>query len=153
MYCNTLNGRLFLIAGRSSTIDRDLRNDAIIKMLLQCVNSKSIHIASVDELLKQQINIQLIVMLFPRIVAEVFPGFKSAVHLADGLKNGLCSKACNNVFPSVILINGVCKHQIHKINKVIHLFFLVCLRPPFSVTNLHTYLIEVGFGDIQIKEI
>ena len=110
MYRNALNSRLILVACWSPAINGNLGNDTIVKMLLQSVDSKSVYITSVNKLLKQQVNIQLIIMLFPRVVTKMFPRFEGAVYLADSLQDRLRSKTCYDILPFVIFINGIGEH-------------------------------------------
>ena len=66
-------------------------------------------------------------MLFPWVIAEMLPRLESVIDLADCLQNRLRSEAGNDIFPLVILINGVRKHQVHEVDKVIDLLFFVRL--------------------------
>ena len=53
VYRNALNGSFFLVLCRGSAIDRNLGDDAVVKMFLQRVDRKSVHIAGVNDLLEQ----------------------------------------------------------------------------------------------------
>ena len=85
VYCNTLNGSFFLVLCGHSAIDRYLGNDTVMKMLLQRVDGESIYIAGIDDLLKQKVNIQLIIVLLPRIAAKMLPRFKNTINTPQGL--------------------------------------------------------------------
>ena len=91
VYRDALNGSLILVTRWCPAVNRDLGNDAVMKVLLQRVDSKPVHITGIDNLLKQQVDIQLIIMLFPGVATKVLPRFESTVHFADGLQDRLCS--------------------------------------------------------------
>ena len=83
----------------------------------------------------------------------MLPRLKSAIDLADGLQNRLRSEAGNNVFPLIVLINGVRKHQVHEVDKVIDLLFFVRLCSPAAGANLHADFVQVGFRNVEIEEV
>ena len=52
VYRDALNGSLILVTRRCPAVNRDLGNDAVMKVLLQRVDSKPVHITGIDNLLK-----------------------------------------------------------------------------------------------------
>ena len=83
----------------------------------------------------------------------MLPRLESVIDLADCLQNRLRSETGNNVLPLVILINGVRKHQVHEVDKVIDLLLFVRLCSPAAGANLHANFVQVGFRNVEIKEV
>ena len=83
----------------------------------------------------------------------MLPRLESVIDLADCLQNRLRSEAGNDIFPLVILINGVRKHQVHEVDKVIDLLFFVRLCSPAAGANPHANFVQIGFRNVEIKKV
>ena len=100
---NALNRRFNIVSGRDSAVDGLLCEYTVLQLLLKCIDRQPINIAAIDQFFEQQVNVELVIVLFPSIFAIVPPGFQRFIDISNHLKDRLGSQFSDNILPLAVM--------------------------------------------------